>query len=330
MEKHNQKTMNLAQIVRDKIASFASPAEAAAYFEVKTSAISAWKNGGVVPTLKAAQKVLDETPEVAAPAPLVMPKLEIADEPAPPEPVEGSDQVYLGMPLYSGVEDLTFITLVRSMKLYGMDKVSIIPVCRTLIDEARNTIVQRFMKTNARYLVFVDSDMIFPCGSGAILKKMGLDLPEPKASRNALARIMSHPESVKIVGALYQNRRGTFKPAVEIAYRSPQEDARMRGLFDGKTTKDGLEDTGWIGFGMVRLHRSVFEEMQNAAKPGGPLADIAPPEGREADAFGYFGRTSVARGEDVAFCRRAGKIGIRVHVDTGLLLGHQGQRYNLT
>lgn len=322
--------MNLQKLVQDKIAECGSNSVAAEYFGAAASAISAWRSGGVMPPLKAAQKVIDGMPDgwgQASPAPVSMPKLEIQAE---PEPVEGVDQVYLGMPLYSGIEDLTFITLVRSMKLYGMEKVSIIPVARTLIDEARNTIVQRFMKTNAKYLVFVDSDMILPCGSGAILKKMGLDLPEPKASRNALARIMSHPESAKIVGALYQNRRGTFKPAVETAYRSPQEEARMRGLFDGKTTKDGLEETGWIGFGMVRIHRSVFEEMQAAAAPGGALTEIAPPAGREGDAFGYFGRTSAARGEDIAFCRRAGKIGIKTYMDTGLICGHQGQRYNLT
>jgi hypothetical protein len=322
--------MNLQKLVQEKISSFSTGAEAAEYFGVSAPLVSTWKSGATMPPLRAAQKVLDEAPETSAPAPVVMPQLEIVEPIAPPDPVEGSEQVYLGMPLYTDVSKLTFITLVRSMKLYGMEKVSIIPVARTLIDEARNTIVQRFMKTGAKYLVFVDSDMILPCGSGPILKKMGLDLPEPKASRNALTRIMSHPESVKIVGALYLNRRGTQMPAVEIAYRFAQEASRLRGLMEGKTKTDSLEETGWIGFGMVRIHRSVFEEMQNAAAQGGPLADIAPPVGRESDAFGYFGRTSQYRGEDVAFCRRAGKIGIKTYVDTGLLCGHQGERYNLT
>lgn len=325
--------MDLAKLVTEKIESLGSSAAAQEYFGVSPAAISTWKSGKIAPTLKAAQKVLDEMRDQIAALPKtvgIAPLIQISEPPPPLEDASAPYQVYLGMPLYDDIEKLTFITLVRSMKLYGMEKVSIIPVARTLIDEARNTIVQRFLKTGSEWLVFVDSDQIFPCGSGAILKKMGLDLPEPKASRNALARIMSHPKEARIVGAVYQNRRPTFKPALEIAYRSPSEEARMRGLFDGKTKTDALEETGWIGFGMVRLHRSVFLDMQAAAIPGGPLADIAPPVGRESDAFGYFGRSSQWRGEDIAFCRRAQKIGIKTHADLGLLLGHQGERYNLT
>lgn len=317
--------IDLSKLVQEKITALGR-AGSEQFFGVSQATISQWANGVKPPTLGAAQKVLDET---TLPAPT--PQLQI--EPAP-EPVTGPDHLYIGMPLYENIEKLTFITLLRCMKLYGMEKISIIPVVRTLIDEARNTIAQRFLKTNAEWLVMLDSDMILPCGSGQILRKMGLELPEPKASRNAIARIMSHPKDKRIVGALYQNRRPSYKPAVEIAYRSSQEEARMRGFFETDPKKqskgDGLEETGWIGFGMVRIHRSVFLEMQESAKPGGPLEDIAPPKGREPDAFGYFGRTSQWRGEDVAHGRRCQKIGIPTHVDLGLLCGHNGDRYNLS
>lgn len=323
--------MDLQKLVLDKIAALGSPAVAQEYFGVSPAAISTWKSGKIAPTLKAAQKVLDEMPATET---VQVPPLQILETVAPPEPEAtfGSEQVVLLMPMYESVEPLAFITLVRSMKLYGMDKISIIPITRTLIDEARNSLVQKFMAIPSKpeWCVFVDADQIFPCGHGGILKKMGLELPEPKASRNFLTRLMSHPKEARIVGALYKNRRGSFKPAVEIAYRSPQEDARIRGLFDGKTKTDGLEETGWIGFGGVRIHRSVFEEMQAAAVPGGALAEIAPPVGRERDAFGYFGRTAAMRGEDIAFSRRAGKIGIKVWCDHGLCMGHQGKQFNLT
>lgn len=298
------------------------------FFGVSGPTLSNWRNKRTAPTLAAAQKVwkvmLDSG--LALPAP----KLEgIAITEEPPEPVNGTGHVVFLMPMYGDIEPLTFITLVRAMKRYGMEKITIIPMLRTLIDEARNNLVQKFLATGVEWCMFIDSDMIFPCDSGAILKKMGVNYPEPKASRNAITRLMSHPADKRIVGALYQNRRGSFKPAVEIAYRSPAEDARVRGFFDGKTTTDGLEETGWIGYGMVRLHRSVFLEMQEHAKPGGLLAEIAPPVGREADAFGYFGRTPQWRGEDISMSRRCQKIGIKTFCDTGLLLGHQGKMFNL-
>lgn len=321
--------MDLTKIITDKIEELGSSAAAQEYFGVSPTAISTWRSGKISPTLKAAQKVLDEMPERAVPA-----VMQIVEQvpPAEPESTVGKEEVVLLMPIYETVEPLTFITLVRSMKLYGMEKVSIIPICRTLIDEARNTLVQKFMAIPSKpeWCIFPDADQIFPCGHGGILKKMGLELPEPKASRNFLTRLMSHPKEARIVGALYKNRRGSFKPAVEIAYRSPQEDARIRGLFDGSTKTDGLEETGWVGFGGVRIHRSVFEEFQAAAAPGGLLSEIAPPVGRERDAFGYFGRTPQWRGEDISFCRRAQKIGIKAYVDTGCLLGHQGKQFNLT
>lgn len=335
--------IDLTKIVLDKIVELGDT-PAREYFGVSTGTISAWKLARTKPSILAAQKVLDEISEaapvaaveaaqkvmdeIASPAPVVAE--EVWEEPTQPTPVNVTGAVTLLMPMYENIEPLTFITLVRAMKLYGMEKISIIPICRTLIDEARNSLAQRFLKTNSEWCVFLDSDMLFPCGSGQILKKMGLDLPEPKASRNALTRIMSHPKEARIVGALYQNRRGNRRPAVELAYRSPSEEARMRGFFTGATKTDGLEDAGWVGFGMVRIHRSVFVDMQDAAKPGGLLAEIAPPVGRENDAFGYFGRTPQWRGEDISFCRRAQKIGISTKVDTGLILGHQGKQYNLT
>ena len=92
---------------------------------------------------------------------------------------------------------------------------------------------------------------------------------------------MSHPADKLIVGALYKDRRGGRKAQCEGGFKSDAENARLLGFFDGKTQGDDLEKHGWVGFGMVRTHRSVFERMKEAAKPGGPLEEIAPPKGRE-------------------------------------------------
>lgn len=295
----------LVGLVLSKITELGDKA-AQEYFGVSAGTISAWKTLKTFPSIVAAQKVWDDT--LLCQAPEMWGKV--------------ADKVHILLPVYESMEPLTFVTLFRCCKLYGMDKVQLVPELRTLIDEARNTLAQKAILAKG-YAVFVDADMVLPCGNGPMLRTYGYSVPEPKASRNALERIMSHPPSARIVGAIYRNRRGTHKPACAKAYGSPEGDRWLRGLFDGTTQSDELIDAGgWVGFGMVRIHYTVFEEMQAAAVPGGPLEEIRPPVGREKDAFGYFGRTPQWRGEDISFCRRAEKIGIKTQIDTGLLLGH--------
>ena len=299
----------LTRLVLDKIEALGE-AGAKEYFDVSAGTISAWRNGKHPPSLAAAQRAYDEslryqTPEV------------IADR---------NTTVALLLPMLDTMDPLTFFTLFRCLKLYGPEKVSMIPKMRTLIDEARCDLAEKALLTTAEYFIYCDADMILPCGNGAMLRKQGLTIPEPKISRNAIERLMSHGSEAKIVGALYRDRRGGTKAQCAKGFMSPQENARMLGLFDGSTKGDGLEEVGWVGFGLVRVHRSVFTDMKEAAKPGGPLADIAPPKGREGEPYGFFGRTSQWRGEDVAYCRRAGQIGIKTYVDTGLLCGHRGEK----
>jgi hypothetical protein len=300
---------NLAALVTDKITELGD-IKAREYFGVSAGTISAWKNGKTAPSLEAAQKCWDNSLACQAP--------EVWGDP-------NRAHIQILMPAMESVEILTFVTLFRACKLYGMDKINIIPKWRTLIVEARNDLAERALLTKSEWFIYVDVDTVFPCGSAALLGKYGMNLIESKASRNAIERIMSHPADKLIVGALYKDRRGGKRAQCESAFVSPQENARLLGLFDGKTQGDGLEKQGWIGFGMVRIHRSVFERMKEASKPGGVLEEIAPPKGREGEPYGFFDTTRQARGEDVKFCRRAAQIGVEVWLDQGLCLGHIGR-----
>lgn len=316
--------MDLHKLVLDKIASIGDD-ESQKYFEVSAATISAWKLGRTVPKLAAAQKVVNELP---AHAPATAVAAPVAAEEVWEEPVKVGGAVTLLMPMMHGLPPETFTTLVRACKLYGMDKISIIPRWRTLIVEARNDLAHKFLATKNEWCIFIDADGVFPCGSGALLKKIHLDLPEPKASRNVISQLMSHPADKLIVGALYKDRAEGIRAQCEIGFRSAEGNARLMGLFNSslKNGEDGLEACPWVGFGAVRVHRSVFEKMIDAAKLGGPLADIAPPVGREGEPYGFFDTTRQARGEDVKFCRRAGQLGISVWLDRGCLLGHFGTK----
>lgn len=299
----------LIKLVIDKINQLGDKA-AQEYFEVSAGTISAWKSLKTFPSIVAAQKCWDES--LACQAPEVW-------------GATNPSHIAILMPAYESIEPVTFFTLFRAIKNYGMDKVTVIPRWRTLIVEARNDLVERALLTNAEYFIWVDADSVVPCGNSAVAKHHGLNIPEQKAARNAITRLMSHPADKLVVGALYKDRRGGNRAQCEAAFRSPQENERLLGYFTGKTQGDALEKQGWVGFGMVRTHRSVFERMKEAAKPGGPLEEIRPPAGRESEPYGYFDTTRQARGEDVKFCRRCGQIGVEVFLDPGCILGHIGK-----
>jgi hypothetical protein len=318
MEATTDTPHDLTKLVIDRITALGK--DAPAYFGVPAGLISQWKSGKKPVSLAAAEKVYAEM--LADVAKAVMPQIV-----AEPEPVNGDGRVHLLMPMMDGLAPETFTTLLRACKLYGMERISVIPKWRTLVIEARNDLAQKFLATGAEWAIFVDSDGVFPCGSGGLLRKIGLSLPEPKASRNFIERLMSHPADKLIVGALYKDRRGGTRAQCELGFKSPQENERLLKMFDPAVkSTDGLEPCGWVGFSAVRVHRSVFLKMIEAAKPGGPLADIAPPAGRENDAYGFFDTTRQARGEDVKFCRRAAQVGVSVFLDTGCILGHIGSK----
>jgi hypothetical protein len=303
---------DLTAMVVDRIAELGD-AKAAEYFEASVSTVKAWRSGRNAPPIAALQKVWDEsliadTPEVWG---------------------DGSDEskIQILLPVYRDMDPLNHVTLFINYRKFGPDKINIVPKFRTLIDEARNDLVQKALLTKSKWFVMCDSDMILPIANTKALQKHGWSAPEKKAARLALSRLMSWPEEYKIVGALYRDRKTGHRAQCERGFRSPQENQRLIDIMTGKnTTDDGLEENNWVGTGFMRWHREVFEHMASEAKPGGKLADIAPPPGREGEPFGFFGRTSQWRGEDIAVCRRAGLLNYRVHCDVGLYAGHRGAR----
>ncbi len=301
---------DLTSMVLDRIRELGD-AGAATYFDASVSTIKAWRSGRNAPPIAALQRVWDESilcqsPETWGALP--------------------TETMALLLPMYETLEPVTFYTMVKAMKQYGMEKIRILPKWRTLIVEARNDLAEKALLTPSEWFVYGDADSVLPCGSVATMTKHGCAMPTEKAARNAFVRLMSHPKDKLIVGALYKDRRGGHRAQAESAFVSPAENARLLGCYSGATKTEGLEKQGWIGFGLVRIHRSVFERMKEAAKPGGVLEDIAPPPGREKEPHGFFHTTRQQRGEDVVFCRRAAKIGVDVWLDTGCLLGHLGKK----
>lgn len=296
--------IDLAGLVINKVNQI-GPTKAADYFGVSLPTAIAWKNGKNMPSISAAQMVLNEFLTVNPP--------EIWN-------ITGK-RVLILSPIYRSFNGLTHATLFVNYAKYGPEKIGFLPKFRTLITEARSMLADMALRTDSEWFIFIDDDMIFPCENGAMLRSIGCNLPEPNASFNAISRIMSHPADKKIVSALYFGRNETHRAQVANAFESPAEDARYHEILR-TGGEHPLEEVRFAGMGMMRVHRSVFEIMRERADELFP--DIKPKaEGRH---YGYFCTPSPDQGEDMMFSYRAKLCGISTYLDPSLILGHVGDK----
>jgi len=314
---------NLTQLILDKI-NILGQTEAAAYFGAPQPTVSLWQKGTISKQLAAAQKVLDEyiaqekanAPAVAIPEPVLT---------TPSEPLTdlGQGKVTILMPVYRSIAWQTHATLFRNYAFYGPEKVEVAHWPGTLVDRARNILVERFLKSKSEWAILCDSDVVLPCGNAYIINNVfHARLPEPLASRNAISRLMSHDPKYRVVGALCYVKgdpkvTGNKMSGRAMCSEAYDSDAANRELHQ-PNKEWGLRKQDWfVGINFCRVHRSVFEEMaRNADKLPG-FASKRPNGPR-----GFFHRNDPDSGEDVSFCARCKQLGIELMCDTGLICGH--------
>jgi hypothetical protein len=156
-----------------------------------------------------------------------------------------------------------------------------------LIAIARNQLVTRFLETECEWLWTIDTDIVF--------------------RPDTLPRLLgvADPLYCPVVSALYRVlRKGEQGPA---AYEAGPDD---KGCFIPLTEHlDGgrLRRVAGLGAGCMLIHRSVLEDI--AAKHGPRW-------------FTEMEWNEHPVGEDLSFCIRAQQCDIRLHVHTGIQVGH--------
>jgi hypothetical protein len=301
--------MDLRKVVTAKIDEL-GPKEAAKFFGVSIGTISNWQTGKTEPSITALQLALGD-------------QWELEDRPEPEVDIDGLTQwngkeVIMLLPVYRTFNADTHFTLFANYAKYGPEKIGLIQEKRTVIHEARNILAHKFLKTDAKYAIMCDDDMILPSGNPALFnERYGAGVPNESAAFNAISRLMSHPEDKRIVGALYFGRLARGKAQCCRAFADETESEKLRALkYRGLITDD------WVGTGFIRIHRNVFEEMASCID-NGLWPELAPvgPDGW----YGFFNPMRVRMGEDVSFGRRAKEIGIQTYVDTSLICLHNGE-----
>jgi hypothetical protein len=220
------------------------------------------------------------------------------------------------------------------------------------VAHTRAAIVDVLLGSDLEWVLFVDDDMILPCGDANVFRSYtGFNFDEKFMSMNALDRLMSHNKS--LVGALYFGRQSLTSPPVYNEGMSNKEEA----AYARKGPHDICKPTRWVGTGCLLAHRTVFEDIEKrfprlarnpnqgfggfysgeaslrdaAEKIAGNLQGNLTPEGALKAVTDLKQALSLSAaenpfgcGEDVALGLRAAAAGHVSYVDMGLRCGHIG------
>lgn len=170
--------------------------------------------------------------------------------------------VSLLCPIGEAVSPLTFqsaLTMVGYASKNGVDIQFIGVTERTLIEKARNTLAQTFLKTESEWSFWMDADMVFP-------KETIVQLLKTAKAKDA-----------KMVTGIYYQRGGKNFPVCWI--RDPKLESKKAVKYINNQEYDANEYLGTFavpgpeatepfevnsaGFGCALIHRNVFEATEN-------------------------------------------------------------------
>lgn len=185
----------------------------------------------------------------------------------------------------------------------------------TKIDRSRNVLAQRFLKSEALWSLWIDSDIAAPIANGNWFRWItaSTNIANESCDYDVLDRLLSHRKA--IVGGVYASRRyhGSLVIQPEIKPRSHEDKLLANQIRRGQG--QGLAGVEWIGFGCALVHREVFMEVQRRFPQLAPQSEFAP--------WRFF-HVEGDEGEDEAFCNRVRACSIPIWLDTQLVCGHIG------
>ena len=185
----------------------------------------------------------------------------------------------------------------------------------TMIARSRNMLAQRFLKSNALWSLWIDSDIAAPIANSNWFRWItaSTNIANESCEFDVLERLLSHRKA--IVGGVYASRRyhGSLVIQPEIKPRSHEDKLLANQIRRGQG--QGLAAVEWLGFGCCLVHREVFLDVQRRFPQLAPQEEFAP--------WRFF-NVEGDEGEDEAFCQRVRACSIPIWLDTQLVCGHIG------
>lgn len=157
----------------------------------------------------------------------------------------------------------------------------------SLVYESRNDLAKYAIQSEADYVLWLDSDMMF---ESELLEKM-------------MATLQEH--DLDILTGIYYRRRHPFSPVLMKKLSIAENNFCEYENFNAYP-EDGIFEVEGIGFGCVLMKSDVLMDIKATYN----------------DWFSPFGRV----GEDLSFCWRARQTGHKIFADPSIQLGHCGQQ----
>ena len=154
----------------------------------------------------------------------------------------------------------------------------------SLIYTSRNTLATKAIQTEADYVLWLDSDMVF---EPDILERLMKTLTE---------------NDLDIVSGLYFRRTAPYSPV--LFDKLERKHGEVFEWAEFKEIPNQLFEVGGCGFGCVLMKTDPFFDVQS----------------KFGNMFAPIGDT----GEDLAFCWRARQCGFKVWCDPSIICGHVG------
>jgi hypothetical protein len=218
--------------------------------------------------------------------------------------------VFVGFPCYKTTNPVTAFALIAMALDFGKDKIRFdMSIGDAMIYHSRNKIAQKFLETDAKWLLMIDDDII-PCiGRPNWMKSTvpsARNMNDAPLQRHALQRLIGANKTL-IGGAYFGRQEGA---PLMCSDRSLEPKARAY--------QDEVAPVDWVATGCMLVHRKVFQDIEEKY----PELKSPIPNGE----FDYFHPINSATGEDVSFCKRAKASGHQPYIDLGLPVFHVGYR----
>lgn len=218
--------------------------------------------------------------------------------------------IFVGFPCYKTTNPVTAFAMIAMALDFGRDRIRFdMSIGDAMVYHSRNKLAQKFLETDAKYMLMIDDDII-PCiGRPAWMRSVvhsAKNVYDAPLQRHVLHRLIGSGKS--IIGGAYFGRQEGAPLMCSDRDLAPK----------AKNYEDAIVPVDWVATGCILIHRRVFTDIEKK------FLELKPE--KPGDPFDFFHPIKSTMGEDVSFCYRAKQAGHQPHIDLGLPVFHVGYK----